>query len=129
MDAQHRPISLLPRLAVSILDSVTLRAACSNVMSYSVRMIKTFAHKGLERFHRSGSKAGIQALHAQRLRLILALLEQARVIEDMNAPSLSLHPLRGDLAGRWAVTVQANWRVIFRFKGGDVEVVNYLDYH
>ncbi|MDP9139639.1 MAG: type II toxin-antitoxin system RelE/ParE family toxin [Pseudomonadota bacterium] len=92
-------------------------------------MIKSFAHKGLERFCRSGSKAGIQAIHAQRLRLILALLEQARTVEDMNAPGLALHPLRGDRAGQWAVTVQANWRVIFRFTAGDAEIVNYLDYH
>lgn len=92
-------------------------------------MIKTFAHKGLERFHRTGSKAGIQPIHAKRLSLILALLEQARVIEDMNAPGLGLHPLVGDLAGQWAVTVQANWRVIFRFTAGDAEIVNYLDYH
>ena len=92
-------------------------------------MIKSFAHKGLERFYRSGSKAGIQAVHAKRLGLILALLEQARVIEDMNAPGLALHALKGNLAGRWAVTVQANWRVIFRFTGGDAEVVDYLDYH
>ena len=92
-------------------------------------MIKSFAHKGLQRFHFSGSKAGIQAIHAPRLRLILALLEQARVIDDMNAPGLALHPQRGALAGQWAVTVQANWRVIFRFKDGDAEIVNYLDYH
>ena len=92
-------------------------------------MIKSFAHKGLERFHRKGSKAGIEAIHAKRLRLILALLEQARVIDDMNAPALVLHRLKGDLAGYWSVTVQANWRVIFRFEGGDAHVVSYLDYH
>jgi toxin HigB-1 len=92
-------------------------------------VIKTFAHKGLEKFHRTGSKAGIQAKHAKRLRLILAMLEQARVIDDINAPGLHLHSLQGDLAGHWAVTVQANWRVIFRFASGDAEVVNYLDYH
>ena len=92
-------------------------------------MIKSFAHKGLERFHRTGSKAGIQAIHAKRLRLILALLEQAKRIEDMDAPGLRLHPLKGELAGQWAVTVQANWRVMFRFASGDAEVVNYLDYH
>ncbi|HEU0198201.1 MAG TPA: type II toxin-antitoxin system RelE/ParE family toxin [Nevskiaceae bacterium] len=92
-------------------------------------MIKTFAHKGLERFYRTGSKAGIQAMHAKRLNMILAMLEQARVIEDMNAPGLALHPLHGERAGQWAVTVQANWRVIFRFTTGDAEIVNYLDYH
>ena len=92
-------------------------------------MIKTFAHKGLERFYRTGSKAGIQAIHAKRLGLILALLDQACVIDDMSAPGLSLNPLCGNLAGRWAVTVQANWRVIFSFANGDADIVNYLDYH
>lgn len=92
-------------------------------------MIKSFAHKGLERFYRTGSKAGIQVVHARRLQLILALLDQARVIEDMNAPGLALHRLKGDLAGQWSVTVQANWRVMFRFANGDAEIVDYLDYH
>lgn len=92
-------------------------------------MIKSFAHKGLERFHRTGSKAGIQAMHAGRLRLILALLEQARRIGDMDAPGLGLHPLKGDLRGHWSVRVQANWRVIFTFDAGDAQLVNYLDYH
>ena len=92
-------------------------------------MIKSFAHKGLERFYRTGSKAGIQAMHAKRLGLILALLEQARMVQDLNAPGLSLHPLHANLAGQWALTVQANWRVIFRFTDGNAEIVNYLDYH
>lgn len=92
-------------------------------------MIKTFEHKGLERFFRTGSKAGIQAIHAGRLRLILALLDQARSVDDANAPGLRLHPLKGALAGHWAVTVQANWRVTFRFEDGDAYVVDYQDYH
>lgn len=92
-------------------------------------MIKSFAHKGLEKFHKTGSLAGIQPIHAKRLRLILALLDQARVIEDMNAPGLRLHPLQNDLQGFWAGTVQANWRVTFRFEGGDMYLVDYVDYH
>jgi toxin HigB-1 len=92
-------------------------------------MIRTFAHKGLERYFLTGSKAGIQDRHAKRLRLILALLDQARRLEDVAAPGLHLHPLQGDLAGYWAVTVQANWRVKFRFEAGDAHAVDYLDYH
>lgn len=68
-------------------------------------------------------------MHVRRLPLILALLDQARVIEDMNAPGLALHRLKGDLAGQWPVTVQANWRVMFRFANGDAEIIDYLDYH
>lgn len=92
-------------------------------------MIKTFTHKGLEKFFCNGSTAGIQAVHAKRLRLILAMLDEARVVADMDAPALRLHQLKGDRKGLWAVTVQANWRVTFRFEGGDAHIVDYLDYH
>lgn len=92
-------------------------------------MIKSFTHKGLEKFFLTGSKAGIQPIQAGRLRLMLSMLNEARSAEDMNAPGLRLHPLKGDLAGFWSVTVQANWRVIFRFDNGDAYVVDYLDYH
>ncbi|NTU42668.1 MAG: peptidase [Nitrospirales bacterium] len=92
-------------------------------------MITSFAHKGLEKFYRTGSMAGIQAMHVKRLRLILTLLDAAAVIEDMDAPGLMLHKLKGRRQDTWAVTVQANWRVTFRFEGGKAEVVNYEDYH
>jgi proteic killer suppression protein len=71
-------------------------------------MIKSFAHKGLERFFTTGSQAGIQAIHAKRLRLILALLNDANSLDDIHSPGLRLHSLKGDRAGFWAVTVQAN---------------------
>lgn len=92
-------------------------------------MIKSFKHKGLEVFFSTGSQAGIQAIHAKRLRLILSLLNDARDLSDLNAPALKLHALKGNLDGFWAVTVKANWRVIFRFEAGDVYVVDYIDYH
>ena len=92
-------------------------------------MIKSFIHKGLEKFYRTGSKAGIQAKHSERVRLILAQLNQAKTIQDMDIPFLKLHELKGDRKGIWSVTIQANWRITFRFQEGDVEVVNYEDYH
>ena len=92
-------------------------------------MIRSFSHKGLEKFYKKGSKAGIQARHATQIRLILAQLNQAKTVEDMNIPSLNLHQLKGARKGIWSVTVQANWRIIFRFQDGDADVVNYEDYH
>lgn len=92
-------------------------------------MILTFRHKGLERFFRTGSTSGIQAKHANRLRLVLAQLDQSKTVADMNTPGLALHPLKGERKGIWAVTVQANWRITFRFENGNAEVVNYEDYH
>ena len=46
----------------------------------------------------------------------------------MNLPSFGLHPLKGDLAGYWAVKVSGNWRIIFRFKGQSAWDVNLIDY-
>jgi toxin HigB-1 len=92
-------------------------------------MIKTFRHKGLERFFLEGTKAGIQASHAKRLRLQLLALDQAVRPEYLSAPAWGLHPLKGDLKGHWAITVNGNWRMVFAFEGADAVLVDYRDYH
>ena len=92
-------------------------------------MIRSFRHKGLAKFFESGSKAGIQAQHADRLRLILGWLNAATAPADMGLPGLDLHPLKGERKGTWAVKVSGNWRVTFAFVGKDAEVVDYEDYH
>lgn len=92
-------------------------------------MILSFRHKGLERFHATGSTRGIQAIHASRLRELLTALSVARGPKDLGRPSWRLHGLSGDRAGFHSVTVQANWRLTFRFVGQDVELLVYLDYH
>ena len=92
-------------------------------------MIKSFKHKGLEKFFTEGSKAGIQAKHTKRLRLILGRLSVSTCPEDMNLPGLNLHELTGNRQGTWSVKVSGNWRVTFTFSGEDVEVVDYEDYH
>lgn len=92
-------------------------------------MIVSFAHKGLERFYRTGNVAGVQAIHATKLRLILSLLDASQTVEGMRLPSLKLHKLKGLRNDIWAVTVQANWRITFRFENGNAHVVNYEDYH
>ncbi|MFS8084629.1 MAG: type II toxin-antitoxin system RelE/ParE family toxin [Acidobacteriota bacterium] len=92
-------------------------------------MIKSFRHKGLEAFFRTGSKSGIQPHNAGKLQLILTLLHRARGPADVSGPGLFLHPLGGKQAGFLSVRVSGNWRVVFRFDGTDVELVDYLDYH
>jgi proteic killer suppression protein len=92
-------------------------------------MIRHFAHKGLEAYFRRGSKAGIRPDHAARLQLQLAALDHAKSPSDLSAPSWKLHPLKGNLQGHWALTVNGNWRLTFRFVGEDVELLDYQDYH
>ena len=92
-------------------------------------MITSFKHKGLERFFTTGSKAGIQPNHAERLRLIVGRLNASTDPKDMNLPGLDLHELRGDRKGTWSVKVSGNWRVTFTFAGKNAENVTYEDYH
>jgi proteic killer suppression protein len=86
-------------------------------------------HKGLERFFYHGTKSGIQAKHASKLRLVLGRLDAAVVPKDMDLPGLKLHSLGGKRAGTLSVSVSGNWRVTFRFEDGHADLVNYEDYH
>ncbi|MGD0520671.1 MAG: type II toxin-antitoxin system RelE/ParE family toxin [Terracidiphilus sp.] len=92
-------------------------------------MIQSFRHKGLKRLYEDDDPRGVMAEHLTKLRNILARLDAAGSVEDMNLPGFSLHALKGPFQGFWAVTVRANWRVIFRFVEGHAFEVDYLDYH
>jgi proteic killer suppression protein len=92
-------------------------------------MIRSIRHKGLKRLHQDDDPRGVIADHAEKLRDILARLDAAGAASDMDLPGFRLHTLKGKLRGSWAVTVRANWRVIFRFVDRDVFDVDYLDYH
>ena len=92
-------------------------------------MILSFKHKGLKNFFDTGSTAGIQPKHAQKLQLQLVTLDKAEDIAHMNFPGWRLHALKGDLAGHWSITVNGNWRITFRFENGNAYIVDYQDYH
>ena len=92
-------------------------------------MIQKFKHKGLKRLFESGHTLGVKSQDVERLRRILALLETAETIDDMDLSGLNLHILKGKRKETWAVKVSGNWPVTFNLKNGDVFNVNYEDYH
>ena len=92
-------------------------------------MIKSFKHKGLAELFNTGSARKVQAKHAGRLKLILTMLNAATHAGQLNAPGLQLHPLKGKPTGRYAVWVDENFRVIFRFEAANAVEVDYGDYH
>jgi proteic killer suppression protein len=98
-------------------------------MRYIDAMIVSFRHKGLERLYRTGSSRGINPEHVPKITRVLAILDVAVSAEELSIPSLKLHQLKGELKGFWSVWVNGNWRIIFRFVGSHVELVDYLDYH
>jgi proteic killer suppression protein len=92
-------------------------------------MIESFAHKGLKRLFEKDDARGLNAEFVEKITLILTTLDAAETVEAMNLPSFRLHKLAGDLKGFWAVTVRANWRIVFRFEDGVATDVNLMDYH
>lgn len=92
-------------------------------------MIRGFRHRGLRRLYEADDRRGINAEHADKIRVVLARLDRAANPDDMALPGLRLHPLKGELAGFWSVTIRANWRIIFRFDGQGVADVDLVDYH
>jgi proteic killer suppression protein len=92
-------------------------------------MIASIRHKGLKRLYEDDDPRGVKAEHVEKLLDILARLDAAGIVADMDLPAFKLHPLKGDRKGLWAVTVRANWRVIFRFDDGEAQDVDYIDYH
>jgi proteic killer suppression protein len=92
-------------------------------------MIVSFRHKGSRQLFEGESTKGVNAEHVRKLRQLLALLDVALTIADLNYETFRLHPLKGDLKGWWSMTVRANWRVIFKFETGRVSDVDLVDYH
>ena len=92
-------------------------------------MILDYRDKRLEAFYESGKTKGLNAAHLKKLRFILAALDEASCPDDLQMPGFRLHPLIGNLKGYWAITVAANWRIIFRFDAGDITDVDLVDYH
>ncbi len=92
-------------------------------------MIETFRHRGLKRFYAEDDGRRLPADMIERIRAILTALDAARTIEGLNRPTFRLHPLKGELTGFYAVTVRANWRIIFRFENGSALDLDFVDYH
>jgi len=92
-------------------------------------MILRFRHRGLRRFFENDDPRGLNPQHLETIARILARLDRAAKAQDMDLPGWRLHPLKGEYAGYWSVTVRANWRIVFRFQNAEATDVDYLDYH
>ena len=92
-------------------------------------MIKSLKHRGLKRLYEKADRRGIRTDLADAAERILTVLDAADAPQALDLPGYRLHPLKGDRKGFWAVTVRANWRIVFRFESGDAHDVELIDYH
>lgn len=101
----------------------------SVTLGVTIKLIKTFKHKGLKKLFEDDDRSGVQPKHAEKLLDILDRLDAAIEVEDMRYPGSKLHQLKGNRQSEWSIAVSGNWRVTFEFENGDAYVVNYEDYH
>jgi toxin HigB-1 len=92
-------------------------------------LIKSLKHRGLKRLYEKDDRSGIRPDLLDNVERILTLLDAATTPQALDLPSRRLHQLKGDKKGYWAVTVRANWRIIFKFEGGNAVDVELIDYH
>jgi proteic killer suppression protein len=92
-------------------------------------MIRHFRHRGLKRLYENDDRREVSPQQANKIARMLARLDAATRPQELNLPGFRLHPLKGDLAGYWSITVSANWRIIFRFEGDNATDVDLVDYH
>lgn len=92
-------------------------------------MIESFKSKVLKRHWTKGDETGVRADWRKKVRIILSRLDAARSPEEMNAPGLGFHSLKGDQDGRFSVLVSKNWRITFGWNGENATDVDMEDYH
>ena len=98
-------------------------------MRHTLVMIRSFRHRGLKRMYDRNDPSRVAPNLVNRVALALADLDDARNTSDLDLPGYRLHPLKGDLEGRWSISISGNWRVTFRFEDGDAYDVDLTDYH
>ena len=92
-------------------------------------MIKSLKTRGLKRLYEQGDRSGIRPDLVDIVERILTILDSASTAQAFDLARYRLHQLKGDRKGFWAVTVRANWRIVFRFVNGDAVDVELIDYH
>ncbi len=92
-------------------------------------MIRRFRHKGLKLLFEDDDRRKVRPDQAEKIARLLLALDAATGPDEMALPGFRLHPLRGDFAGFWAISVSGNWRIIWRFDGPDAVDVDLIDYH
>jgi proteic killer suppression protein len=93
------------------------------------QVIVSFATRATERFAREG-KSKFAGLDVARAMARLQVLHAAASLDDIPAlRSIGLHALSGNRQGQWAMTINGPWRLVFRFRDGNAENVEIVDYH
>jgi proteic killer suppression protein len=92
-------------------------------------VIASFKHRGLKRLYENDDHRGVSTLHVDKIKRILARLDEAVHIRNMALPGFRLHSLKGPFRALWAVSVSGNWRIVFRFENGNAYDVDLIEYH
>ena len=90
--------------------------------------IGSIRNRRLQRFVENNDARGLPPEHVAKIRRVITAMVAAPSVEQIaGPPGWRIHPLPG--TGRWSVTVSANWRITFAVDGGNIDALDYEDYH
>jgi proteic killer suppression protein len=93
-------------------------------------MIRSWRNAASRKVWQGGRPNRFAGLDTERALLLLDVLDAASTLEPIaQLRSAGLHALKGSRRGQWAITVNARWRICFRFEEGDAHDVEIVDYH
>lgn len=103
------------------------------ICSIHFGMIVSFQHKGLKLLWTKGDRSKLPPTMVDKIIRILNIIDHLETVPDdlQGLEFLRPHPLKGDFAGFWSMTVNGNWRIIFQFDNQkhEASILNFLDYH
>ncbi len=92
-------------------------------------MIRSFGDGRTQRLFENGRRRGFRGLDYDRALMLLDALDAAKSLTPLRVlQAARLHPLTGPRQGEWAMTVNARWRVTFRFDESDAHDVRIRRY-
>lgn len=94
-----------------------------------VAVIVSFRHAGLRELFETGRSRKLQPDLYTRCRRAMDALDAATALSDLNMPGWSVHPLKGNRAGRHAIAVSGPWRMTFRWDGKGAHELDLEQYH
>lgn len=93
--------------------------------------IESIRHKALRTFAETGKPKGLPGDLVERVRGMLAFLAAVEGPDELVVPpNYGAHPMKGDRAGTWSLTLTRNWRMTFRINDAlAIEDLDLEDYH
>jgi proteic killer suppression protein len=92
-------------------------------------MIKTFADRDTEKLFHDQRVRRFQAFERQARRRLMVLHAALSIEALILNPGNRFHALSGNRKGKYAISINDQWRLCFEWRDGNAYLVEIIDYH